>query len=131
MTTWVLLAAGVVPPAFLEAAYRPADRSLAGLLVVAAAAVLTLASTANAADTIKIGLVAAMSGQSAKSGEAIVRGIERRQARIIRPRRWILMSLLRGLLNPVTDAQIERDPKTLESLKKLDARAGEDQPTTA
>ena len=29
------------------------------------------------------------------------------------------------------NAQIERDPKTLESLEKLDARAGEDQPTTA
>ena len=40
MTAWILLAAGLVPPAFLEAAYRPADRSLAGLLVVAAAAVL-------------------------------------------------------------------------------------------
>lgn len=69
--------------------------------------------------------------QPQAAGEAIVRGIERRQARIIRPRRWILISLLRGLVNPLTDAQIERDPKTLESLEKLDARAGEDQPTTA
>ncbi|MBY0380636.1 MAG: ABC transporter substrate-binding protein [Xanthobacteraceae bacterium] len=38
-------------------------------------ATLLLASPALADDTIKFGLVAAMSGQSAKSGEAIVRGL--------------------------------------------------------
>lgn len=65
------------------------------------------------------------------AGEAIVRGIERRQPRVIRPRRWILMSLLRGILNPLTDAQLERDEKTQQNLRELDARAGEDQPTTA
>jgi NAD(P)-dependent dehydrogenase (short-subunit alcohol dehydrogenase family) len=65
------------------------------------------------------------------AGEAIVRGIERRQPRIIRPHRWVLMSLLRGILNPLSDAQLERDETTQENLRKLDARAGEDQPTTA
>lgn len=65
------------------------------------------------------------------AGEAIVRGIERRQPRIIRPRRWTVMSLLRGLLNPLTDAQMERDERTQEVLRRLDARAGEDQPRTA
>jgi NAD(P)-dependent dehydrogenase (short-subunit alcohol dehydrogenase family) len=69
--------------------------------------------------------------QPQAAGEAIVRGIERRQARIIRPRRWMVMSALRGLLNPLTDAQLERDEETQASLRKLDARAGEDQPTTA
>ena len=44
-------------------------------LLLAAAAVMAFTSAASAADTIKIGLVAAMSGQSAKSGEAIVRGL--------------------------------------------------------
>jgi NAD(P)-dependent dehydrogenase (short-subunit alcohol dehydrogenase family) len=58
------------------------------------------------------------------AGEAIVRGIERRQPRIIRPRRWAPMSVLRGILNPLTDAQIERDETTQENLRKLDARAG-------
>jgi branched-chain amino acid transport system substrate-binding protein len=43
--------------------------------VLAAAAVLAIASPAAAQDTLKVGLVAAMSGQSAKSGEAIVRGL--------------------------------------------------------
>jgi NAD(P)-dependent dehydrogenase (short-subunit alcohol dehydrogenase family) len=65
------------------------------------------------------------------AGEAIVRGIERRRARIIRPRRWVVMSMLRGILGPLGDAQIERDQSALEGLRKLDARAGEDQTTTA
>jgi branched-chain amino acid transport system substrate-binding protein len=44
-------------------------------LLIAAAAVTVLAAPAAAQETIKLGLVAAMSGQSAKSGEAIVRGL--------------------------------------------------------
>jgi len=67
----------------------------------------------------------------AVAGEAIVRGIERRQARIIRPRRWAAISVLRGILNPPGDAHIERDQTTQTHLRELDARAGEDQPTTA
>jgi NAD(P)-dependent dehydrogenase (short-subunit alcohol dehydrogenase family) len=65
------------------------------------------------------------------AGEAIVRGIEHRSPRIIRPRRWVAMSLLRGILGPLGDAQLERDAKSLENLRLLDARGGEDQPTTA
>jgi NAD(P)-dependent dehydrogenase (short-subunit alcohol dehydrogenase family) len=65
------------------------------------------------------------------AGEAIVRGIERRQPRIIQPRRWTVMSTLRGILNPLTDAQLERDEKALQVLRELDQRAGEEQPTTA
>jgi NAD(P)-dependent dehydrogenase (short-subunit alcohol dehydrogenase family) len=65
------------------------------------------------------------------AGEAIVRGIERRRPRIIRPRRWVLMSLLRGVLNPITDARAERDEKALRLLREIDGRAGEDQPLTA
>ena len=44
---------------------------LTGMTVLAASA----AMPASAQETVKLGLVAAMSGQSAKSGEAIVRGI--------------------------------------------------------
>jgi NAD(P)-dependent dehydrogenase (short-subunit alcohol dehydrogenase family) len=69
--------------------------------------------------------------QPQAAGEAIVSGIERRRPRIIRPRRWVVMSVLRGILNPLSDAQLERDAGTQESLRALDARAGEDQPTTA
>lgn len=45
------------------------------LLAGAAAAITVVALPAMAQDTLKVGLVAAMSGQSAKSGEAIVRGL--------------------------------------------------------
>jgi NAD(P)-dependent dehydrogenase (short-subunit alcohol dehydrogenase family) len=65
------------------------------------------------------------------AGEAIVRGIERRQPRIIRPRRWSVFSVLRGILNPLSDAQFERDEKAQSALREIDARAGENQPTTA
>lgn len=68
---------------------------------------------------------------AAAAGEAIVRGIERRSPRIIKPRRWVVMSLLRGLLNPLGDARLERDAASQRLLRALDARAGEDQPTTA
>ena len=42
---------------------------------IVAAAAFAVRAPASAQDTIKLGLVAAMSGQSAKSGEAIVRGL--------------------------------------------------------
>jgi hypothetical protein len=65
------------------------------------------------------------------AGAAIVRGIERRQPRIIRPRRWTVLSVLRGILNPLIDAQMERDAETQAITRELDARAGERTPTTA
>ena len=46
-----------------------------GFAAMALAAALVTASTAIAADDIKIGLVTALSGQSARAGEAITRGI--------------------------------------------------------
>ncbi|HTZ86182.1 MAG TPA: short-chain dehydrogenase/reductase [Solirubrobacteraceae bacterium] len=68
---------------------------------------------------------------ASEAGGAIVRGIERRSPRIVRPRRWILVSLLRGLLNPLSDRQLEGDAEMHAALRKLDERAGEEQPTTA
>jgi NAD(P)-dependent dehydrogenase (short-subunit alcohol dehydrogenase family) len=66
-----------------------------------------------------------------EAGEAIARGIERRAPRIIRPRRWAAVSVLRGVLGPLSDAQLERDALAQQLLRELDARAGEDQPMTA
>jgi NAD(P)-dependent dehydrogenase (short-subunit alcohol dehydrogenase family) len=65
------------------------------------------------------------------AGEAIARAIERRQPRVIRPRRWMVLSVLRGILGPLGDARLERDEATQAHMRALDARAGEDQPTTA
>jgi len=69
--------------------------------------------------------------QPSAAGEAIVRGIERRQPRIIRPRRWTALSVLRGIAGPLGDKQLERNAATQDVLRALDARAGEEQPTTA
>jgi NAD(P)-dependent dehydrogenase (short-subunit alcohol dehydrogenase family) len=65
------------------------------------------------------------------AGAAIARGIERRQPRIIRPRRWAIMSVMRGIINPLTDARAERDETLQNLIRQIDVRAGEDQPTTA
>jgi NAD(P)-dependent dehydrogenase (short-subunit alcohol dehydrogenase family) len=65
------------------------------------------------------------------AGEAIASGIERRAPRIIRPRRWVVMSMLRGVLNPLIDRQMERDAEIQALARELDAREGEEQPTTA
>jgi NAD(P)-dependent dehydrogenase (short-subunit alcohol dehydrogenase family) len=67
----------------------------------------------------------------AVAGEAIVAGIERRSARIIRPRRWAVMSALRGLINPLSDARFVSELTANGALAELDSRAKEDQPTTA
>jgi NAD(P)-dependent dehydrogenase (short-subunit alcohol dehydrogenase family) len=69
--------------------------------------------------------------QPAVAGEAIVRGIERRAPRIIRPRRWGVLSVLRGVLNPLLDARMERDARVQALARELDSREGEEQPTTA
>jgi NAD(P)-dependent dehydrogenase (short-subunit alcohol dehydrogenase family) len=69
--------------------------------------------------------------QPADAGGAIVDGIEARKPRIIRPRRWTVMSVLRGILNPLIDARMERDPEVQSMLRELDARVGERTPTTA
>ncbi len=69
--------------------------------------------------------------QPAVAGEAIVEAIENRRPRVIRPRRWTAYSVLRGILNPLSDARAERDPSSLELVREFDARAGQDQPTTA
>ncbi|HSJ17944.1 MAG TPA: short-chain dehydrogenase/reductase [Solirubrobacterales bacterium] len=68
---------------------------------------------------------------AAAAGEAIAVGIERRAPRVIRPRRWAMMSALRGLINPLIDARSERDAEVQALLAELDARAAERTPTTA
>jgi NAD(P)-dependent dehydrogenase (short-subunit alcohol dehydrogenase family) len=56
------------------------------------------------------------------AGEAIVRAIERRSARVFQPRRWAVISLLRGLLGPLSDAQLEREARTQELVRRMDER---------
>jgi NAD(P)-dependent dehydrogenase (short-subunit alcohol dehydrogenase family) len=88
-------------------------------------------------DTLAVSLLASFPAPLRKrlspevAGAAIVSGIESRRPRIIRPRRWTVMSVLRGVLNPLTDARMERDATVQGLLREIDKRAGEDQPTTA
>jgi NAD(P)-dependent dehydrogenase (short-subunit alcohol dehydrogenase family) len=69
--------------------------------------------------------------QPSAAADGIVRAIEGRRPRVILPRRWAVMSALRGILGPLGDARLERDATVQAHMRKLDARAGEDQPTTA
>ena len=69
--------------------------------------------------------------QPSVAGEGIVRGIERRAARIIRPRRWAAFQVLRGVINPISDARLLTDDEAQAIVRELDAREGEEQPTTA
>ena len=56
-----------------------------------------------------------------KAGAAIVRGIERRSPRIIVPGWYRVFSALRGLINPLMDARIERDERVHDLVRQADA----------
>lgn len=56
----------------------------------------------------------------ATAGEAIARGIERRSPRIVAPRAWRAYSALRGILNPLLDARMERDDRLLPLVRDGD-----------
>ena len=58
----------------------------------------------------------------AQAAAAIVEGLERRAARVIRPKLWGLVSSLRGVLGPVLDARFTVDRRTLDVIARLDAR---------
>lgn len=55
------------------------------------------------------------------AGEAIADGIERRAPRIFAPKWWAAWSVLRGLLNPLVDARMERDERLQEIVRAADA----------
>lgn len=65
------------------------------------------------------------------AGQAIVRGIERRSAQVIRPRRWTVLSVLRGAIGPLSDRGLIADADVQSVARLLDARGAEEQPTTA
>ena len=57
-----------------------------------------------------------------EAARAAVRGIERRSASVTVPRRWIPFSLLRGIVNPLSDSMIERDPEILRIVMEIEQR---------
>ncbi len=66
-----------------------------------------------------------------QAGEAIARGIERRAPRIIAPKRWVPLSALRGLINPLLDDLLVKDAAVQSIVRELDARGDQEQPLTA
>jgi NAD(P)-dependent dehydrogenase (short-subunit alcohol dehydrogenase family) len=65
-----------------------------------------------------------------QAAEAIVEGLYRRDARVFRPRRWTVVSRVRGLVAPALDSGLTRDRTVQSILGRLDARTGEDFLTT-
>ena len=51
---------------------------------------------------------------------ALADGLARRAPRVVAPARWNAVSALRGLINPLLDARLSRDPSTLGVLAELD-----------
>jgi NAD(P)-dependent dehydrogenase (short-subunit alcohol dehydrogenase family) len=62
----------------------------------------------------------------AAAGEAIVEGIQRRAPKIIRPRWWRAYSVLRGIVNPLFDAQLERDQRLRDAVRDSERLAREE-----
>lgn len=61
-----------------------------------------------------------------EAAHAIVAGLRRGDARVVRPRRWSAVSAVRGVLAPVMDARMAGDGKVQSIVASLDAREGED-----
>jgi len=61
-----------------------------------------------------------------EAGAATVRGIEARAPRIFAPKWWRYVSALRGIVNPLIDRRLERDPKFLETVRAVEAEADEE-----
>ncbi len=58
-----------------------------------------------------------------RAAKAIADGMQQRAPRIIVPRRWVPISMLRGLFNMATDSIMERDAKIASVLERIDDSA--------
>jgi NAD(P)-dependent dehydrogenase (short-subunit alcohol dehydrogenase family) len=63
--------------------------------------------------------------EPSEAGEATARGIEERAPRIFAPKWWRYVSAFRGILNPLLDRRIERDPALRETVMAVEAEAQE------
>lgn len=59
-----------------------------------------------------------------QAAEAIVEGLCRRDVRVFRPRRWTVVSRVRGIVAPALDSGLTRDRTVQSILGRLDAREG-------
>lgn len=56
--------------------------------------------------------------------DAVVAGVESRSARIIAPKRWIPLSLMRGIVNVIIDRLLQSDSKVAALLRTIETHAG-------
>ncbi|HET8862517.1 MAG TPA: short-chain dehydrogenase/reductase [Solirubrobacterales bacterium] len=60
-----------------------------------------------------------------EAGAATVRGIEERAPRTFAPKWWRYISALRGIVNPILDRRLDRDPQMFETIRAVEAEADE------
>jgi len=58
--------------------------------------------------------------EPAAAAAALADGLARRAPRVVAPARWNVISALRGIINPVLDARLARDQRTLAVIGALD-----------
>jgi NAD(P)-dependent dehydrogenase (short-subunit alcohol dehydrogenase family) len=67
-----------------------------------------------------------------QAGAAVVKGIGERAPRIFAPKWWRYLSALRGLMNPLLDRRVERDPRVAAAIRDVEAGSeGEREPAAA
>lgn len=60
--------------------------------------------------------------QPERVAQVVAKGIVRRSPRIQVPKRWIPVSVLRGLANPISDRMLERDREIQQRIRQIDRR---------
>lgn len=58
-----------------------------------------------------------------QAGAAVVRGVEERAPRVFAPKWWRYVSALRGILGPLMEKRLPRDPRAVAALRAAEDRA--------
>ena len=58
-----------------------------------------------------------------QAGAAVVRGVEERAPRVFAPKWWLYVSALRGILGPLMEKRLPRDPRAVAALRAAEDRA--------
>jgi hypothetical protein len=60
----------------------------------------------------------------AQAGEAVAEGVLRRRGRVIAPRYWTTLSVLRGVVNPAFDLLTSKQRRVHDVIRDAEATAG-------
>jgi hypothetical protein len=61
----------------------------------------------------------------AQAGEAVAEAVLRRRARVIAPRYWTALSVLRGVINPAFDLLSARQQRVQDAIREAEVAAAE------